>query len=178
MLATAVLCAALAAAPGEASALRVEPPPDYLIQGAVAAGAGIIGVPVAYYAARFVGTLSNQLLFALVPSLLVLGFLPPLIVSVTSWLMRNAQRGEGEASPRFLVPFLVTTAVNIAMMVLGGFLGVSLANAGAIAAMSLLDAAAMAAGSVGTMRALGPPAAATPAPQAMAQWAPLSTVAF
>ena len=76
------------------------------------------------------------------------------------------------------MPFLVTTAVNIAMMVLGGFLGVSLANAGAIAAMSLLDAAAMAAGSVGTMRALGPPAAATPAPQAMAQWAPLSTVAF
>lgn len=185
MLATVLLCAVLASSPSDLSTEGTEGAgrqPSYLLQGGIAAAAGAIGVPVSFYVARLFGTLSNQLIWALVPALLVMGLLPAALVSLTSWLTRDWHRSEDEPRSKFVVPFLLTVVVNVAVMVIGGFLGVSLLHASGVVALTLIDSVAMAAVNVGTMRALTPaqaPATTSVASaQAMAPWAALSSYSF
>ncbi len=104
-----------------------------LYQYLAGAASAAVTVPLTLLVATWLGGLSSNLVWALVPSLLVLLALPPLVVTGASYWAANA------ASPgavRFWPAFGATVAAQAAIVVVATLIGVSSRDVGAVAALT------------------------------------------
>src|SRR5438105_588012 len=62
---------------------------DYGIQFGAGALAAVISVPASFYLGTALGSLSNDLIGAAIPTLLCIGLLPPLAITLTTWIVGN-----------------------------------------------------------------------------------------
>jgi hypothetical protein len=123
--------------------------PEFLPHLAVAIGAGIVTVPAGLLLTSFVGSLSNTLLGAAIPSLLIMGLLAPTLVTGAAMLFGN--RGGGGRYGYWLA-WGATFLVNTAAMIVAGVLGLSVGLPAQLIAFSVIDGVLLGAASVGTMR--------------------------
>ncbi|MHB8874519.1 MAG: hypothetical protein ACYC8T_12595 [Myxococcaceae bacterium] len=109
-------------------------------QFAAGAAATVVSVPAGLLLGSYLGTLSNNLLLAALPSLVLLAVLPPLAVVLAERLMGNWL---SPGSTRILPALLVGVGVQILAIVAGVMAGVSVMNLGTIALFTLLEAIAL-----------------------------------
>lgn len=150
-----------------AAALAENTAPKWWLQGGVAFGAGVVSVPVSLWLAGVVGSLSNNLVAAALPALLVMGLIPPLAVTLAIHLIGDAfQPGQ----QRWWPTALTTLAIHALVLVVGGFAGATIAVFSRLIVLSVIDAALMAAGgtAVARLSLKDPP----PSPMAAAGMAP------
>lgn len=111
--------------------------PLWLYQAGAGVGAALISVPASLYFSAWLGTLTNNVYAALVPSLLVMAIVPSFAVAFVVTLVGNW------ASPgtyRFWPTFGVTALVNILALVVGGFAGLSVGVAARVVLFTIAEA--------------------------------------
>jgi hypothetical protein len=134
-LAPALLQGALAQAPGAA-----EGGVSWGLLGAEAgagAGAALLATPVALWGAAGLGTLSNNLVLAAVPAVLLLAALPPLAVTLVELLVGNAL---APGLARFQPAFWVALGTHVLAIAGGIALGLSVQRFGDVALFTLAEA--------------------------------------
>lgn len=97
-------------------------PMHWGLQVGIGAGAAVVAVPMSLYLGQWLGSLSNSLIGAAIPTLLVIGLLPPALVTLATWLSGNWNQ---PGTYRWWPALLATTLVNAGMLVAAGYLGVS-----------------------------------------------------
>lgn len=117
---------------------------------------GIVAAPVGLYLATWLGHLSNTLLGAALPWLLVGGFFAPTVTTLVAWLFGHGD----EPRPAFWLPWVAAVVVNAIALVVGGFTGLTVMKPVGMLLYSLIDGIAMGGMSVGTMHWLDPRKAA------------------
>lgn len=117
------------------------PASRWLMFGATA-GAGIAAVPLSLWLTSVIGGLSNGLIATAIPSLLVMGLLAPAITALISWVMANTNLPEGQ-HVGFWLPWLGSVVVHCALLVAGGFLGLSVGSPVGLMLFSVIDGFAM-----------------------------------
>ena len=134
-----------------AVSLRESPrrPPHWGVQFGLGAVAGVVAVPASIYLGAWLGSLSNNLIGGALPSLLCFGLIPPVVVSLVTWLVGNFNEG---GTFRLWPSLLVTLVINGAAMAIAGVFGVSFLEAGAVMILALVDGIVLSAASTGTMR--------------------------
>lgn len=113
-------------------------PPALAFQLGAGAGAAVVSVPVALLVAAGIGTLSNNLVLAALPSLVLLAAIPPIAVTWAVWLVG---RLSGLEEQRTILAAAVTALVHIGCLVAGGYLGVSVGVPSRVVAFTLAEAA-------------------------------------
>lgn len=108
--------------------------PTLLASGAFAA---LLSTPVALVVGAGLGSLSNNLYAALVPSLLTVLLVPPLAVVITEWMV--AERS-GRGRFRLIPTLLVTLVAQAGIIAAGIFLGANGTSGSGIAVMTLASA--------------------------------------
>ncbi len=142
------------AALGLADISTVAATPGYIPQFGVAFATGFVAVPFGQWLASAVGNLSVNLIGTAIPALLIMGLLAPALTTAAAWLYGNWRfLGSGHTPFPFLVPWLAATAVHIAALVVGGFLGVSLFP-GILFTFAVVDSLLLSGTSVGFMHLL------------------------
>lgn len=125
-----------------------------------AGGSALVAMPVAMLAGSLVGTLSNDLVLAAVPALLVYLLVPP---AAAAFAARTVGQGSAVMDPGFWKPFGVGVAVHVAITAAAVLLfGTSSRGYVGAALLSIVDAAALAPSVTFTMNAGADPKAATP----------------
>jgi hypothetical protein len=121
----------------------------------VSIAAGFVSVPVGLVLANFFGSLSNSLIWAAVPALLMMGLVAPTLTALAGWIFGNMNFfGRDDKPFPFLVPWLANVAINVVALVIAGFAGVSVGMPAGLFVLALLDGGAMGGATVGLMRAL------------------------
>jgi len=145
---------------GTASASPATPtasPQPWTSQALVGAGATIVSVPVGLLLGTLWGGVSNNLLVAAIPSVILFAALPPLAVTWAEWLTGNwGAPGSVTFQPALWVALgvhLVATAVAIG-------LGVSSINLASVAIFTLIEAVLLPTAVTLTMRLTAPQAGA------------------
>jgi hypothetical protein len=141
--------------------MAADVPPSLAGQLLAGAGAAAFALPGTLALTTWMGTGSNQLLTAALPSLILLFALPPIAVNGVVWYASNL--GRTGSNYRFWPSFWATLATHALVTVGAIMLGANATSPGSIAPYLLVDAALMPAASAGTMRWMGPTA---PAPRA------------
>ncbi len=108
--------------------------PSLIAGGAFAA---LLATPVALVAGAGLGTLSNNLYAALVPSLLTALLVPPLAVVLTEWFL--AERS-GKGRFRLVPTLLVALVAQGAILAAGIFLGANATSGSGVALLTLASA--------------------------------------
>ncbi len=123
--------------------------PSLMFQLAAGVAGTLISAPASLAIGTFLGSVSNNLYLSLVPALLFTAFIPALVVSAAVWL-----EGDQEAPGRYRwwTSFVASSLVNIALLVVAGFLGMSVTVFGGAAALCLAQTVILPLVSVGTMR--------------------------
>jgi len=127
--------------PPSASSMMNAPASVWLMRGATA-GVGIAAVPLSLWFTSVIGGLSNNLLATAIPSLLVMGLLAPTITALVSWIMANTNMPDGQRVG-FWLPWLGSVVIHCALLVVGGFLGLSVGAPVGLAVFSIIDGFAM-----------------------------------
>lgn len=117
-------------------------PASLLLMRGATFGIGVAAVPLSLWLTSELGHLSNQLLATAIPSLLVMGLLAPTITALLSWVLANAHLPEGQ-QVGFWLPWLGSMVVHCAVLVVGGFFGVSVGAPAGLMLLSVIDAVAM-----------------------------------
>lgn len=124
-----------------ASSMMKAPASLWLMRGATA-GVGIAAVPVSLWFTSVIGGLSNGLIATAVPSLLIMGLLAPTITALISYIMANTNLPEGQHTG-FWLPWLGAVVIHCALLVAGGFLGLSVGAPAGLMLFSVIDGFAM-----------------------------------
>ncbi len=124
-----------------ASSMLNAPASLWLMRGATA-GVGIAAVPLSLWFTSVIGGLSNGLIATAVPSLLVMALLAPTITALISWVMANTNLPDGQHSG-FWLPWLGSVVIHCALLVAGGFLGLSIGAPAGLMLFSVIDGFAM-----------------------------------
>lgn len=106
-------------------------------QFAAGAAATVVSVPAGLLLGSYLGTLSNNLIVAALPSLVLLAVLPPLAVVLAERWMGNWL---SPGTTRVMPAMLVGLGVQILAIVAGVMTGVSIMNLGTIALFTLAEA--------------------------------------
>lgn len=148
----------LPAASGDAAPTSVEPgkAPSFGLHFGVAAGAGVLAVPLGFGLASLLGNLSNSLIPTAILGLLPMGLVAPLITAFSAWLFGNWNLREADGRFSFWWGFAAAAIVHIAATVVGGFMGVSLAGVPGLLLFSAVDGVLMSAAAVGAQRLFRP----------------------
>ena len=101
------------------------------------AGAAVVSVPVALYLGSLMGTWSNQLLAAALPSLLLVVLLPPVTVTLTEWWVVKAVTGR---APSLRPAFWWALGAQVLALVGGVALGVNTGNPTSVALFTAAEA--------------------------------------
>ena len=131
----------LAPVPPSASSMLNAPASVWLMRGATA-GVGMAAVPLSLWFTSVIGGLSNNLLATAIPSLLVMGLLAPTITALISWVMANTNMPDGQRVG-FWLPWLGSVVIHCALLVVGGFLGLSIGAPAGLMLFSVIDGFAM-----------------------------------
>ena len=94
----------------------------WLVQAGAGAGAALVSVPAALYLGAWLGSLSNSIIWSIVPSFLVMALVPSLVVA---WMVTRIGDLFSPGTFRFWPTFGITLAVNILALVVGGVAGLS-----------------------------------------------------
>lgn len=121
----------------ESSSQSRAAPLSWRWQLAVGSGAALISVPASLYLGQWVGSLSNSILGAALPTLLVIGLLPPAVVTFAVWLAGNWNQ---PGTYRWWPALVASTVVNAGALVVGGFLGLSVGVAARVIVFTLVQA--------------------------------------
>lgn len=113
----------------------------WLMRGATA-GVGIAAAPLSLWFTSVIGGLSNSLLATAIPSLLIMGLLAPTITALISWVLANTNLPEGQ-HVGFWLPWLGSVVMHCALLVAGGFLGLSVGSPAGLLLFSVIDGFAM-----------------------------------
>jgi hypothetical protein len=108
-----------------------------LLMFAAGAGAAIVTVPATIALGTWLGSLSSNLIGAILPSMLLLAIIPPLAITAAAWLVGDLIQKD---SVRFGPAFGVAVALQVAGIVIAAVTGVSSANAGSMAAFTAAEA--------------------------------------
>ncbi len=131
----------LAPTAASTSSMMKAPASVWFMRGATA-GVAIAAVPLSLWFTSVIGNLSNNLIAAAVPSLLLMGLLAPTITALISWVMANTNMPEGQRVG-FWLPWLGSVVVHCALLVVGGFLGLSIGAPAGLMLFSVIDGIAM-----------------------------------
>jgi hypothetical protein len=139
-------------------------PPPWPAQYLIGAGATVVAVPAGLLLGSLLGTLSNNLVLAALPGLVLFAVLPPLAVTLAEWLVGN-HWAPGTAA--FQPALWVAVGVHLAAMVVAIGLGVSSQSLTAVCLFTLAEALLLPGAVTLTMRLTGrtataPPRASTP----------------
>jgi hypothetical protein len=169
----AVFAQPLEASVPESTRAELQPPPTWAKQLLTGAAATAVATPTAMLLASWMGTWSNQLVWSLAPSMVVLFVVPPLLVNGAIWITSNWGRTERY---RFWPSFWSTLGTHAAVTVAAIFLGVSVGSFASAAPYVLTEMALLPLASTATMRWVG----ATPRPitRAPAVMVPLVSYAW
>lgn len=119
----------------------------------VGAGAAVVAVPGSLLLGSALGSLSNNLFLAALPSLVLFLALPPLAVTWAEWMFGN---WDSPGSARFMPAIWIALGVHAAAMVGGIASGASYLNLGSMAILTLIEALVLPAVVTLSMRLLGP----------------------
>ena len=111
--------------------------PLWLLQSGAGVGAALISVPGSLYLASWLGSLTNNVYAALVPSVLLMAVLPSFAVALAVTLVGN---WVSPGTYRFWPTFGITALVNIVALVIGGFTGLSVGVAARVVVFTLAEA--------------------------------------
>ncbi len=121
--------------------MMAAPASTWFLRGATA-GVGIAAVPLSLWFTSVIGGLSNALIATAIPSLLVMGLLAPTITALISWVLANTNMPDDQRVG-FWLPWLGSVVVHCALLVAGGFLGLSIGAPAGLIAFSVIDGFAM-----------------------------------
>lgn len=136
----------------EASAVNLTPrgaPLHWAAQFGIGAGAAVVSVPLSLYLGQWLGSLSNNLIGAAVPTLLVIGLLPPALVTLATWIAGNWNQS---GTYRWWPAFIATTLINAGMLVAAGYLGVSVGVLAKVIVYTLIQAVVLPGTATAVMR--------------------------
>ncbi|MBX7115934.1 MAG: hypothetical protein K1X64_16515 [Myxococcaceae bacterium] len=136
--------------PASAQALTPRAAPlHWVTQFGMGAAAAVVGVPLSLYLGQWLGSLSNNLIGAAVPTLLVIGLLPPALVTLATWFAGNWNQS---GTYRWWPAFIATTLVNAGMLVAAGYLGVSVGVLARVIVYTLIQAVVLPGTATAVMR--------------------------
>ncbi len=115
----------------------------------IGAAAAVIFVPVSLYLGQTLGSLSNNLIGAAIPTLLCIGLIPPIAITVSMWL---TGRREGGNRYRFWPSFFVNLLVNGVSLAIAAQFGLSVGVLPRVVLYTIVQAIIQPAGTTMLMR--------------------------
>jgi hypothetical protein len=128
---------------------QVREPLPYGYQFGAGAVAAVIFVPGSLYLGSWLGNLSNNLIGAAIPTLLCIGLIPPLAITLAEWLAGNWNT---PGRYRFWPSFLVNLVVNGVSLAVAANWGLSIAVVERVVLYTIVQAVVQPAGTTLLMR--------------------------
>jgi hypothetical protein len=129
---------------------QAKEPLAYGYQFGAGAVAAVIFVPGSLYLGSWLGNLSNNLIGAAIPTLLCIGLIPPLAITIAEWLAGNWNT---PGRYRFWPSFLVNLVVNGVSLAVAANWGLSIAVVERVVLYTIVQAVVQPAGTTLLMRA-------------------------
>ncbi|MGQ0508710.1 MAG: hypothetical protein ACT4TC_25700 [Myxococcaceae bacterium] len=129
--------------------LRPSEKVSFGLQLGVTLGAGVVSVPLALGLATWLGSLSNSLIWSALPSLLSMALIPPTLTTLVAWWLGN---WVNPGRFGFWAPWVVSCAVNVVALIVGGFAGISVGVPVRLLLFSVIDGVLVGGASAATMR--------------------------
>jgi hypothetical protein len=127
--------------------------PAYVPHFGVTFAAGFVAVPLGIALASAFGHLSNSLIGAVVPALLIMALVAPTLTTLAAWLYGNWNfMGTDQKPFGFWGPWTAAVVVNIISLIVGTLLAVSFAAPATVMMLSLVQSAITSGVVVGGMR--------------------------
>ena len=118
-------------------AAEVSKPVGWDVQYSAGSLAALVAVPASLYLGQFFGTLSIDLIWAAIPTLLSIGLIPPIAVTAATVIVGN---WNDPGRYRWWPALLVTTVINGASLAIGAPLGLSAGVFGRVLVYTLVQA--------------------------------------
>jgi hypothetical protein len=125
-------------------------PVGFGLQMASGVAAAVVFVPASLYLGAWLGSLSNDLIWSALPALLCMGLLPPVAVTLATWIAGNW----GTQGRHRLWPSLIATLIiNGVSLPIAASLGLSVGLAGRVLLYTVAQAVLQPAAATALMRA-------------------------